>query len=496
MYNILIVEDELFSQQALECSIDTIYPDKFNILVSDNGLDALDICQHQKPDIVLVDLNIPGISGLNLIQTLKDYDFCGKIIIITAYNRSKYIREAMSLGVTNYLLKPISLTELEKSIDKCLSLLAEENGAKKGDFDSLFSYAQSYLVHDILNCNAPQKLLSDVYGWAVDGMLDAGLLYWRPEKSAGSNIHNSYLNDATELFGKYFVMLSAVIQNSILIFLHVSKPSDTFQVQTILHTCVEMLKRKYPGGSLVLTEFVTTYSELYRTTKNCLFLAEHAPHAFLNETPSPTRIWSADDRLRLRQKLVQRLSEGQTSQLIQYLKRKFEKSDTPWAWVSLFMEALKAYDSTADLAQALTIFHSQNRFVLLEKWLYSLYIQKAALKAPARISKSQHAVMIIKQRFSDDISQEDIATELGLTPTYFSSLFKKETGMSFPQYLAEFRIKHAVSLILGGEENIDILVTSCGYHNKKYFLELFKKYCGCTITQFIHNTIKQSEDEV
>lgn len=494
MYQILIVEDELFSMQALQCSIETIYPEEFQILISDNGLDALNLCQCQKPDIILVDLNIPGISGLSLIQTLNDYHFAGKVVIITAHDRSKYIREALSLGVVSYLLKPVSLAQLQDAVDKCLCLLQEQEASKKNPLDSLFSYAQNYLIRDILNCHAPQKILEDVYGWKTDGNLSVGMLYWRPESKTTSQMREAYLQYMTSLFGNYFLMLSAVIENHIVIFLHTAKSVESAQVPLILSVCMSMIRRKFFNGSFILTEFVQTYSELYGAVKKGLFLAEHTEHIFLNQNPHPAKVWSLDDRLRLRQKFVQRLSQKQTSQLVQYLKRKLESGDNFFAWTALFLEALELCDATADLYEILTIFQSKNWTVLLENWLESFYSSGDTDHFPDQTSQSERAVSMIEQCFASDLSQEKVATQLGLTPTYFSSLFKKETGKSFPHYLAEFRIQHAVRLISEGERNINQIAKLCGFQNKKYFLEMFKKYSGYPITQFIQNTDERTED--
>lgn len=491
MYRLLIVEDELFSRQALQCSVEFLYPDQFEIFSTDNGLDALNCCQQNKPDIVLVDLNIPGISGLNLIHTLRDYLFSGKIIIITAHDRSKYIREALSLGVVSYLLKPLDPDELKQSIDKCLNQLCESREPKRDDcFDSLFSYAQSYLIRDILNSRAPQKLLSDVYGWACDGSLNVSLLVWFPGQKPAPVLSNHYLKQTMGCLGKYFSLMSATIHGYVITFLKTAQTFAPLQLETVLYACLQSLHETFPDCSLILSEFVMTYKELYQTVSETLFLAEHAPGTFLNRNQQPTQIWPADTRFRLRQKFVQRLEEKQTIQLTQYLKRKFDSSEESWAWAALFMEALKQYSPSADLCHVLTIFQSQTRFLLLENYLDAIYADASA----KQLSKTERAIRLMEEGFSREITQEDIASQLGLTPTYFSSLFKKETGRSFPQYLAEVRVKYAIQLILSGERDIGKIAADCGCQNKKYFLEIFKKYSGYSFTQFLQNLCKKTEE--
>ena len=492
MFRMLIVEDEIFSQQALKCSVESLYPQTFEILLSDNGLDALNICQHQDPDLVLVDLNIPGISGLSLIRTLNDYHFNGKIVIITAYNRSKYIREALSLGVVNYLLKPVDFSELKETLEKCVGMLQEKREEKKAKESSLFSYAQSYLIRDILNGSAPQKILSEVYGFGKEGELRTGMLCWYPVPKANAELKARFIGQVTELFSADFSMIYAEIQNCIILFLHAAAELERTQVSVMLWVYLDILRKYYPQGALILGEFCDTYDTLYQSTARCLFRLENETDVFMNENLSASKIWAEDDRIRLRQKFVQRLGEKQTDQLVQYLRRKYEQTDTPWAWISLLLEAVVCCDPSADLRELLTIFRSQNRFALLAGWLEKFYCGQQKRVSDGSLPKSEQAILYIQQNYSRQITQEEVAREFGLTPTYFSSIFKKETGETFPQFLSSYRIKQAVKMIAQGEYRVNCIAESCGFYNKKYFLEIFKKQLGCPFTQYV---LEQKEKE-
>ena len=496
MYRILIVEDEEFARQALICSIEMIYPDQFEILSTDNGLHALDLCQQNDPHILLVDLNIPGISGLNLIRTLNDCRFAGKMIIITAYNRSKYIREALSLGVSDYLLKPVDLTLLQSSVDKCLTQLQEQNTVQETKLDSLFSYTQSYLIHDILDNTAPAAILSSAFGWPADGQLCACLFNWHPEKKLSDQQSGEFMRLAASLFSPGFLMLSAAIQSNLIFFLQTKSGVTKSEAEVIRWIYTDKLRENFSRGALMATPFVSTYRELYRTSRDCLFLAERTPDTFFTDPVPCQNTWTPDDRFRIRQKFVQRLRERQTDQLIQYLKRKYETTDDFWPWAAVFIEAVRYLDRSISPDRLLPVFQSRNPFILLEHWLntfYSAHPDSGILSAAN--SKSEQAAMLIRKSFQQDLSQEEAAMQLGLTPTYFSNLFKKETGKSFPQYLAEYRISHAVDLILSGEEDPAILTSACGFHNKKYFLESFKKYSGSSFTQFLQTCHIAAKEE-
>lgn len=496
MYQILIVEDELFSRQAFVCSIKSLYPDQFKILETDNGLDALELCQKNAPDILLVDLNIPGISGLSLIQTLNDYHFNGEIIIITAHNRSKYIREAVSLGVSDYLLKPVALPVLKQAVDKCIHKISQKQTADNAEFEYLFSYTQGYLIHDILSNNAPEKILNRIYGWPENGQLCAVFLNWHPGKQVSDEDKRNFLQLIIQLFGKEFHILSAVIQGNVLLFLQAKSPMSTSRAEITCFVHFQTIHHHFSNGSLMMSSPVNTYESLYKISRDYLFLAERVSGSYVSSISPCKNVWSANDRTRLRQKFVQRLQEKQVTQLIQYLKKKFETETDSWCWVAIFMEALSACNASVNLEAVLKIFQCQNPALLLEPYLNRFYSETdLTSKMPQFSNKSEQAIFYIQKHFQEDLSQESLAIQLGLTPTYFSNIFKTETGKSFPGYLAECRIHHAVSLILSGQEDISVLTESCGFHNKKYFLETFKKYQGISFTSFLQSLHEHQRKE-
>ena len=495
MNQILIVEDELFSRQALVCSVNSLYPQQFQILETDNGLEALELCQKHAPDIVLADLNIPGISGLNLIQTLNDYHFHGEIIIITAHNRSSYIREAVSLGVAEYLLKPVALPILQKAIDKCILKLSQKQISNNEEFEYLFSYTQGYLIRDILSGNAPEKILSRVYGWPENGQLSTVFLNWHPGKNVSDDDKKAYLQLALGLFKEEFHILSAVMQGNILLFL---QPKSLLQISRVEVTCMvhfETIRCHFTDGALMISEPFSTYESLYKSSRDYLFLAGHSSGPCTSSFLPGKNIWQPSDRMRLRQKFVQRLHEKQTAQLVQYLRKKYETEEGAWYWIAIFMEALRLFDPSVNLEDVLKIFQCQNPALLLEPFLTSLYSNSEEAKQPdSSPSKSDQAISYIHKHFREDLSQENIALQLGLTPTYFSNIFKAETGKSFPKYLSEYRIYHAIQLIQSGEEDISVLAESCGFHTKKYFLESFKKCQGISFTTFLE-TLHEPQGE-
>ena len=139
MNQLLLVEDEPLERQALKMELETGDYDISEIYEASNGQEALDLFEEKHPDILIVDINIPVLSGLDFIERIVNSEAESKILITTTYDRSRYVRTAISLGVTDYLLKPIDYAELKKAIEKC-QLLLEEERRQERKFEQLYSY--------------------------------------------------------------------------------------------------------------------------------------------------------------------------------------------------------------------------------------------------------------------------------------------------------------------------------------------------------------------
>ena len=122
-YSLLIVEDERLEAEMLEDMIRNSYPQIPYIYSADNGIDALRLTQKKNPDIVLLDINIPGISGIEYMKALSENHFQGHVVITTAYDSFQYAKETMKYGAVGYLLKPIMDTELSEFMEKCFELV-------------------------------------------------------------------------------------------------------------------------------------------------------------------------------------------------------------------------------------------------------------------------------------------------------------------------------------------------------------------------------------
>ncbi|WP_077620725.1 response regulator transcription factor [Bacillus sinesaloumensis] len=124
--NIVIVDDEPRTRQGLQRTLESWNNGEYNILTAESGEEVLQIAEKQKIHILLSDIRMPEMTGLQLLKTIKDRGMSPVVIVISAYSQFEYAQEALRLGVVNYLLKPISKTKLIEAVEEALQVLEKK----------------------------------------------------------------------------------------------------------------------------------------------------------------------------------------------------------------------------------------------------------------------------------------------------------------------------------------------------------------------------------
>lgn len=133
MRSVFIVEDEEIEREALIKILREQYSDRITIRgFADRGDSALSRIRELNPDIVLLDIHLPGFSGLETARRLREDGIQASIVIVTAYSRFEYAQEAIKLGAVDYIVKPYSLRTLDQTIAKVLAACNERLPAESG----------------------------------------------------------------------------------------------------------------------------------------------------------------------------------------------------------------------------------------------------------------------------------------------------------------------------------------------------------------------------
>lgn len=117
-YNILFVEDEVATRSNYVQYLERYFN---NVYEASNGEEALIIYQDKKPDLLIIDINMPKMNGMELLTKIRQNDEDTKVIMLTAYSKNEYIIKTMEFPNTKYLIKPITRSELEQTLELMLN---------------------------------------------------------------------------------------------------------------------------------------------------------------------------------------------------------------------------------------------------------------------------------------------------------------------------------------------------------------------------------------
>ena len=131
MYRILIADDEAMERRALQRLIRTEYPQNVEIVEAVNGIDALYKFKTLKPDIIFCDIKMPGKSGLEVIREIKESNPEQIVVFLSAYDYFDYAREAVSLGVKEYLIKPAADNYVIDLVQKLIDMLDKKKNQEQ-----------------------------------------------------------------------------------------------------------------------------------------------------------------------------------------------------------------------------------------------------------------------------------------------------------------------------------------------------------------------------
>lgn len=133
MYKVLLVDDEKYILEGLSSLIDWGAMGLEIVGMAKGGRKALELLATTKVDVLITDISMPGMNGLELIRKARQDDDQLKVIILSGYNEFDYLKEGMSLGIENYLLKPVNVSELTQT----LSTLMDKLEAARPNYDDL-----------------------------------------------------------------------------------------------------------------------------------------------------------------------------------------------------------------------------------------------------------------------------------------------------------------------------------------------------------------------
>ena len=504
MYKLLIVDDEMRIRTGLSNLIEwEVYGIEVAGLAED-GMKAYIQIKSIHPDIVLVDISMPNITGLEQIELCSHLEHPPKFIILSGYDDFEYVRRAIQLGASDYLLKPIDENELILAISSCVEKLETDLTYQKQFQESIQTLRNDVLMRVLHNQIDSRELheksqIVDISLYCIS--MRVGVLMLRPSEK-----NNLLLMQAVEICREICSSLcqcyvvSDVNTNIAVIFKDPEQQfTDTDYLDT-LQKCSEKIAALHDLHSYIalghdvrhINELSTSYTDCISKLEKKLILGDIIEDK-LSKSIQPAVDYQAflkcietRDSEQIKgtlQNCCQRFLMTKEDEDINYIKYQLIdlvtyvlRSEYPNSYFSPELERKKQQvfaiieqtGSILQLIEKLTVF------------FISLSDMTADLSEEAGYSHIiQHVLSIIRRNYSDNsLSLKTIAGQLNVNPAYLGREFTLATGEYFNDFLNHTRITKACQLLETTTQKTSQIAETVGFANSSYFFTVFKKNTG------------------
>lgn len=491
--------------------------------VASNGIEALKLVEKLQPDILITDIRMPGCNGLELIQQAKATAPQLEVIIISGYAHFEYAQSAIRFGVSDYLLKPINQQQLDNTLKK----MAERCRKKKMLGNEIADLRKSS-KEDALRLQV--RLIGDLLSDSV-GATDAQTLWetYRFKLETGclqlalvqidyddANVSPTSLRILEEKTSPIFSQEMGSLCRTFVI--HISdglgamllgfEETEKETVRKQLRKCLNQLRaqRDMFGKvefSLAVTPPVTDVQRLHDAGKQAqIILKERLVQGtgkILEKMPQRFD-WKNDQMLKPFRQAVLELSEGLSVQPVEDAIDRLEQDvkklnangteiyEAVRSAAHLFLQHPQVTEGKEKLERfTAAMAHTgwtDRLFALLRRTVITeaqelIARQQSAATRPIRLAKEY-----VLQHYQEPITLEKVCEEVGFSVSYFSSLFKKETGENFVHFLIRTRIERAKELLAQTNMSVAEICTQVGYSDLKYFTQTFRKETNLSPGQY------------
>lgn len=459
MKSVIIADDEYMIIKGLERMIDWQELGLVLVGTAEHGKDALKLVQENKVDIIISDINMPGMDGLTFVEEAKEIQPNVEFLFISGYQRFEYIKQSLSLGATDYLLKPINKEELATSLRKVISRIDQHRelsvtndfimkqkmrnwlqDVTKGEerLPLQLDYYHYYLVtqDSMVNFDDLVHYYEGQADWLVIGKdqmlamimplraveIERGKIVGRLEKLKGNRAHAAY-----QQIRKRFRHMHFYVGNG------------TIQEKAKFLLSLPMLNAAFGNQDQELSELMGQIFHILESNQ------VRKLSVLLNQLREQLSFYAVS-----------------RSEAIQIFKSfiHFHKGS------ELHFEQVETIDD------------------LVTRTTEVLRIQDDQLAFDQLHPTLQDLLMRVEQSFRSDISLTSLAEDLHMNVMYLGQLFKKEMGVSFSKYLNRYRVEKSKPLLIKTTLPISDVAIEVGYQNQTYYYRIFKELVGISPKEY------------
>ncbi|WP_308635211.1 response regulator [Paenibacillus silvisoli] len=519
MIRLLIVDDEPIERRALQKMIEDAFEEVEVVGQAGNGREAIEAADRLQPDLITMDIKMPGIDGLKAIEGIKAANGGIKFIMVTAYDTFEFARQALKLGVSDYLLKPSKKAAIQETVGKVIDeikaqrLEADRRLKDRERLQRLLPIVEADLVSQLLFDHMPSKHLDDMMELLGLPESRSGFVLHlhlsEPKDGAGGGIEEAgrLLN---ELYGRIAAQLEDVScwlgrlsgkQLAMIVYLNGDQSYRSCAIG-IGRRLIQLAERHGGFEPFVGIGGLCGNARHMRRSYHEALLASA-------DVTLPSRYCFYEDIPHHAVPSIGLITAGIEKHVLEEVRlgRWDSAADQIWQLIDVYDGAGEqvgmAQQHTFEMLVIVTRMLQEMGVEVRKKPYYSQLaasykqlkadtrglIEQLAETTVMRLGESESDVVLTLKRYirehaHEDLSLERVAAVADRNPFYVSKLFKEHFGMNYIDYLTECRMESAKQLMQETDKSLKEITYEVGYNDPNYFSRVFKKIIGHSPTEY------------
>ena len=517
MFNILVTDDEQIVIDSLSFIINKNFADEMKVFTALSGTEAIEIVMKENIDIIFMDINMPGLSGLETVSVITKLKPNIVFVILSAFDRFQYAQEAINLGAYKYITKPVNRNVVIETIRGAMQLVQEKQGKLSADME----------LHKKLDLVSPMIENDFIYACIYNNEksidLSSYLDYFNLTDNPwvfccfefpninSDNQYSTYLKIHELLNTEHRCLVSSFIMNRIVVYFPIfSENPEYSEIQ-------EQIKKFYTSLSYNITAGIragvssvfSDKSKLQSSYSEALSALNKASNdggliftdgiTYSSEQNTLSRKVSTNE---FKKQIINKLSSGDSNGVKSFLElftseliaQKLAIDKIKNAFFELIVTANNA---THEQNKTFTSETFDNAFATMstinDTKLIKEFAQKFLMEctqAVSSVKKAEENPIIKKvcayvdENLSSDISLETAADFVGVSSFYLSKLFKEEKGETFINFISDKRLEKSRQLLSETSLSIKEITAEVGYNDQNYFSRIFKTKYGLSPKEY------------
>lgn len=495
MYRVLIVDDEKIERTGIRFLLSQM-PEEFAIAEAVNGREALLWLEKNEADILMTDVKMPFMNGIELLEHVSGRFPQMEKVIFSGYGEFEYARQAMRFGVSEYILKPVNPAEFKETMSKLLRSL-DKSRREESRKERSVTFFKEYVLNAILNGAEPEELEKKMEGYDSLSFLDQYRRMMLVELSGDffGSADDSVADGEMLQAGVEFDYLNLNPQQSVLFF---KSECDDWkgaagQINLSIQQKCRGSRKSYVAVSSGITDrkqIALRYQELEVLMEGRFYDLNCSVYMAENEAENAEDVRLDDDTLVKQMK--QDIRTQDILSLREHCDRLFQNYSKKAGFSQIYVKFV--FSSILKLLyEALPEKTEKELNGEMEK-LYRVsdilgvrdvieenirLFEKKVQKDSGSLHREVESVKrYIYGHYGEELSIELLAEQVHLAPSYLSTIFKKETGQNLSKFIKACRMEKAKDLLENTHEKILQISERVGYPNVSYFCQSFREYFG------------------